>query len=361
MDNFLELINQVWDRGFLGIDLGSIITSLVVILIAFLFRGFVISVILNALGKLADKTESKIDDEILNALRKPIGFIPVTVALYICTLILPISGLVGDIATNIVKAFVIFTIFSALSNSIKPIFVALSTSSWLTASMQMWLERASRFIVWVIGVAIILDIFGIQIGPLVAGLGLFSVAVALGAQDFFKNLIAGILIIGEHRFQPGDRIEVSGQLHGIVETIGFRSTVVRTFDTAPMTIPNKDLSDVKVINHGDMENRRLNWKINLIYSTTVEQLEAIRTEIKNHIINSDDFVSDPDLDPVVRVVELGSSSIDILIVAYSDPVGFAAYNEVKENLIFNIMRIVKENNSEFAYPSTSLYVESMPK
>ena len=361
MDNFFELINQVWDRGFLGIDLGSIITSLVVILIAFLFRGFVISVILNALGKLADKTESKIDDEILNALRKPIGFIPVTVALYICTLILPISGLVGDIATNIVKAFVIFTIFSALSNSIKPIFVALSTSSWLTASMQMWLERASRFIVWVIGIAIILDIFGIQIGPLVAGLGLFSVAVALGAQDFFKNLIAGILIIGEHRFQPGDRIEVSGQLHGIVETIGFRSTVVRTFDTAPMTIPNKDLSDLKVINHGDMENRRLNWKINLIYSTTVEQLEAIRTEIKNYIINSDDFVSDPDLDPVVRVVELGSSSIDILIVAYSDPVGFAAYNEVKENLIFNIMRIVKENNSEFAYPSTSLYVESIPK
>lgn len=361
MDNFLELVSQVWNRGFLGIDLGSIISSLAVILIAFLFRGFVISVILNALGRLADKTESKIDDEILSALRKPIGLIPVTVAFYLCTLILPIDGLVGDIATNIVKAFVIFTIFSALSNAVKPIFVALSTSAWLTASMQMWLERASRFLVWVIGVAIILDIFGIQIGPLVAGLGLFSVAVALGAQDFFKNLIAGILIIGEHRFQPGDRIEVSGQLHGIVETIGFRSTVIRTFDTAPMTIPNKDLSDVKVVNHGDMINRRLNWKINLIYSTSVEQLESIRTEIKEYIINSDDFVSDPDLDPVVRVIELGASSIDILIVAYSDPVGFAAYNEVKENLIFNIMKIVKANNSEFAYPSTSLYVESMPK
>jgi len=361
MDNFLELVSQVWNRGFLGIDLGSIISSLAVILIAFLFRGFVISVILNALGRLADKTESKIDDEILSALRKPIGLIPVTVAFYLCTLILPIEGLVGDIATNIVKAFVIFTIFSALSNAVKPIFVALSTSAWLTASMQMWLERASRFLVWVIGIAIILDIFGIQIGPLVAGLGLFSVAVALGAQDFFKNLIAGILIIGEHRFQPGDRIEVSGQLHGIVETIGFRSTVIRTFDTAPMTIPNKDLSDVKVVNHGDMINRRLNWKINLIYSTSVEQLESIRTEIKEYIINSDDFVSDPDLDPVVRVIELGASSIDILIVAYSDPLGFAAYNEVKENLIFNIMKIVKANNSEFAYPSTSLYVESMPK
>jgi len=361
MENFTKLITEVWNTGFLGIDLGSIISSLLVILVAFLFRGFIISIILNALGRLADKTESKIDDEILNALKRPIGLIPVTIALYLCTLILPLDGLIGDIATNIVKAFVIFTIFSALANSVKPIFEALSTSSWLTASMQMWLERASKFIVWVIGIAIILDIFGIQIGPLVAGLGLFSVAVALGAQDFFKNLISGILIIGEHRFQPGDRIEVSGQLHGVVETIGFRSTVIRTFDTAPMVIPNKDLSDVKVINHGEMINRRLNWTINLVYSTSVSQLESIRNEIKEYIIKSKDFNTDGDLDPVVRVVELGGSSIDLLIVAYADPMGFAAFNEVKEKLIFNIMKIVESNKSEFAYPSTSLYVESMPK
>ena len=234
MQNFFDLLKEVWTSGFLGIDLGSLISSLLVLLAAFLFRGFIISVILNALGRLAESTESKIDDEILNALRRPIGLVPVTIALYICTLILPLSGLIGDIATNVVKAFVVFTIFSALANAVKPVFEALSTSTWLTASMQMWLERASKFIVWVIGVAIILDIFGIQIGPLIAGLGLFSVAVALGAQDFFKNLISGILIIGEHRFQPGDRIEVSGQLHGIVESIGFRSTVIRTFDTAPM-------------------------------------------------------------------------------------------------------------------------------
>jgi MscS family membrane protein len=360
MENFIELLSDVWNRGFLGINLGAIISSLVVLLIALLFRGFIISVIINSLSRLAEKTESRIDDEILNALKKPIGLIPVTIALYLCTLILPISGLVGDIATNIVKAFVIFTIFTALSNSVKPIFEALSTSSWLTASMQMWLERASRFIVWVIGVAIILDIFGIQIGPLVAGLGLFSVAVALGAQDFFKNLIAGILVIGEHRFQPGDRIEVEGQLHGIVETIGFRSTVIRTFDTAPMTIPNKDLSDVKLINHGDMINRRINWKINLVYSTSIEQLEGIRSDIKNHINESEDFVNDTEIEHVVRVVELGSSSIDLMIVAYCEPVGFAEFNLIKENLIFNIMKIVKAHGSEFAYPSSSIYVESMP-
>ena len=87
MENFISLINDVWNRGFFGIDLGSIITSLAVILIAFLFRGFIISVILNALARLADKTDSKVDDEILNALKRPLGLIPITIALYICCLL----------------------------------------------------------------------------------------------------------------------------------------------------------------------------------------------------------------------------------------------------------------------------------
>ena len=94
MQNFFDLLKEVWTSGFLGIDLGSLISSLLVLLAAFLFRGFIISVILNALGRLAESTESKIDDEILNALRRPIGLVPVTIALYICTLILPLSGLI---------------------------------------------------------------------------------------------------------------------------------------------------------------------------------------------------------------------------------------------------------------------------
>ena len=360
MENFINLITDVWNRGFFGIDLGSIISSLIVILIAFLFRGFIISVVLNSLEKVASRTKSTIDDEILNALKKPLGFIPITIALYICTLILPLTGLIDEIATNIVKTFVIFTIFSALANSIQPIFAALSAKEWLTPAIQMWLQRASKFIVWVIGVAIILDIFGIQIGPLVAGLGLFSVAVALGAQDFFKNLISGILIIGEKRFQPGDRIK-AGSIHGIVETIGFRSTVVRNFDSSPMLIPNKDLSDVYVTNYGEMQYRRIDWKINLIYSTSVEQLESIRNQIKDYVVKNDSFLCEGEFEPVVRVVQLGDSSIDLLVVAYAPKMGFAAFNELKETLIFKIMHIVNENGSGFAYPSTSLYVESMPQ
>ena len=360
MDNFLTILNEVWINGLLGVSMTKIIICIAVLLLSFLLRGFVVKVVISSIERLAKSTESTLDDEILKALKKPLSYVPLTIGIYIVTMILPLEGVAADISSNIVKALIIFTIFSALANSIHPVFTAMSSTSWLTESMQIWLERSSRVIIWIIGIAIILELFGIQIGPLVAGLGLFSVAVALGAQDFFKNLISGILIIGEGKFQPGDRIE-AGTIHGIVETIGFRSTVVRNFDSAPMLIPNKDLSDVKVTNHGEMEHRRINWKINLVYSTSVVQLESIRDQIKQFIIDDKDFLNDGNFDPVIRIVELGASSIDILIVAYAPKMGFASFNTLKEKLIFNIMNIVKENGSDFAYPSTSLYVESMPE
>jgi MscS family membrane protein len=280
-----------------------------------------------------------------------------TVALYFIAVYLPLSGMADTFATNLVKAMIAFTIFSALANSIAPIFQAFTSSAILTRSMTMWLERAARIIIWIIGLGIILDIFGIQIGPLVAGLGLFSVAVALGAQDLFKNLISGLLIIGENRFQPGDRIEVPGSLHGMVEDIGFRSTLVRMFDTAPMLVPNKDLSDVKVINHGNMIFRRISWHLNLIYSTTQEQLAKICEDITAYIDSSDDFTENPEQESFARTEELASSSIDIRVLCYTDPVGLTDFSKIKHNLIFEIIKIVRSNGSEFAYPSTSVYVE----
>ena len=146
---------------------------------------------------LSSKTKSEIDDVLLEALRRPLGYIPVALALYLITVFLPLTGAAELVAINLVKAVVAFTIFSAMSHSVAPIFAAVSATSILTPSMTTCLERAARLLIWIVGIGVILDIFGIQIGPLVAGLGLFSVAVALGSQDLFKNLISGILIFGE--------------------------------------------------------------------------------------------------------------------------------------------------------------------
>ena len=358
MEGFLQIFTNVWEEGFLGIGITEIIVSMLIFIAGAISRAFFVGRVLKWLEKLTAHTDSEVDDVLLESLKKPLGYIPMTVALYFITVYLPLSGMADTFATNLVKAMIAFTIFSALANSIAPIFQAFTSSAVLTRSMTMWLERAARIIIWIIGLGIILDIFGIQIGPLVAGLGLFSVAVALGAQDLFKNLISGLLIIGENRFQPGDRIEVPGSLHGMVEDIGFRSTLVRMFDTAPMLVPNKDLSDVKVINHGNMEYRRISWTLNLIYSTTQEQLAKICGEITNFINTSDEFVINPNQESFARTDELASSSTDVRVLCYTEPVGLTDFSKIKQNLIFEIIKIVRNNGSEFAYPSTSVYVEN---
>ena len=358
MEGLIEIISNVWTEGFLGIGITEIIISFLIFIAGAISRAFFVGRVLKWLESFTASTESEIDDVLVESFRKPLGFIPITISLYCIAVYLPLSGVADLFATNIIKALIAFTIFSTLANSISPIFNVFTSSAVLTKSMTIWLERAARIIIWVIGVGVIFDIFGIQIGPLVAGLGLFSVAVALGAQDLFKNLISGLLIIGENRFQPGDRIEVTGQLHGIVEDIGFRSTLIRMFDTAPMLVPNKDLSDVMVINHGKMKFRRVSWTLNLVYSTTQEQLTKICDDISEYINHSDQFAINPDQESFARTEELGASSIDVRVLCYTDPIGLTDFSKIRQNLIFEIIKIVRFNGSEFAYPSSSLYIEN---
>ena len=102
---------------------------------------------------------------------------------------------------------------------------------------------------------------------------MFGVAVALGAQDLFKNLISGILVLVEKRFKVGDWILVENIIEGIVEKIGFRSTVVRKFDKSVAVIPNFQFAENAVINISETTNWRINWIITLQYDTTVDQLK----------------------------------------------------------------------------------------
>ena len=95
----------------------------------------------------------------------------------------------------------------------------------------------------------------------------------MGAQDLFKNLISGILVLVEKRFKIGDWILVDGIIEGIVEKIGFRSTVIRKFDKSIAIIPNFQFAENAVINISQTTNWIISWVINLQYDSTVDQLE----------------------------------------------------------------------------------------
>ena len=198
---------------------------------------------------------------------------------------------------------------------------------------------------------------GNKIGPIIAGLGLFGVAVALGAQDLFKNLISGILVLVERRFRVGDWIYVEGVIEGSVENIGFISTVVRRFDKSLATIPNFQFAEKAVINNSQITHRKIDWLIGLEYKTSVEQLTKIRDEIEKHINGSKDFSKDKGTFISIKVDQFSASSIDIRVLCFTSTKYFLEWLEIKDRLVLEIKRIVEKNGSSFAFPSQSIYVE----
>jgi len=176
----------------------------------------------------------------------------------------------------------------------------------------------------------------------------------------FKNLISGILIIAEKRFKIGHWIRVNGVVEGTVESIGFRSTVVRRFDKAPVFVPNSRLSDNVVINFSAMTHRRIYWKIGLEYRTTVDQLRRIRDAIEKYILDNSDFAKPPEVLLFVRVDSFNDSSIDMMLYCFTKTTKWGRWLEIKEELAYRIKEIVEGEGSGFAFPSQSLYIESMP-
>ena len=357
MDNFIEILKETWNEGIRGFGIGEIIICLVIIVVSWLIGRLLSTKLIDWLSKKAGQTDNRLDDKILESLRNPLGLIPIVFGFYLITFYLPLEGSVDFFATTIVKMLVIFTIFSALANLCGPL-LSLLDNKWMTEAMVDWLRKTLEVLIWIIAAAMILDIWGIQVGPIIAGLGLFGVALALGAQDVFKNIFAGIFILSENRFQKGDRIRIGDSLHGIVDHIGFRSTTVRLFDSSPVFVPNADLSDAQVVNHQLMEIRRLDWTINLTYSTKIDQLKSICLDIESYIKDEKNLPVDLTKDNFVKVSELGASSIDLKLICHTDPVGFAYFSDVKEKLIFKIIEAVESNGSDFAFPSQSIYVEN---
>jgi MscS family membrane protein len=256
------------------------------------------------------------------------------------------------------QTLVTIFIFWLLHQSLVPLSQAFQKfEQLLSKALILWLIRSLKYLIVFLGSVAVLETWGIKIGPVIAGLGLFGVAVALGAQDLFKNLISGIMIILERRFELNDVIEVPGHATGIVEHIGFRSTLIRQFDSTPISIPNYVFSDTSIVNFSDRKYRRIQWTIGLTYETTIKQLKDICHSINTSICSNNDFIVNDNYQLFVRVEKFNDSSIDVFISTFTNTNEWNKYLKIREELAFSIKDIVEKNDSSFAFPSQSIYIE----
>ncbi len=361
-NSFNNLFFDVWNNGVFGINATDIIISLIIFLLFYLLRRLIARFILNRLSKLVIKTTTKIDDAVIEVLDGPLKFFPVVIGFFIASSYLDLSNQNQNFIDLLNRSLITIFIFWLLHQLIIPFsFVIKNFESKISKPLVDWTLKGLRILVIVLGSVAILELWGIRVGPVIAGLGLFGVAVALGAQDLFKNLISGIMILMEKRFTVGDVILVSGEVEGVVEQIGFRSTLVRRFDSTPVMVPNYKFAEQSVTNYTRRHHRRIRWLIGLEYRTTIDQLRIIRDNISTLIENDKEFAKNKNASFYVRIDSFSESSIDMLVQAFTVTNDWAEFLKIKENLAVKIIEIIEKNNAGFAFPSQSLYLESFPQ
>ena len=360
LKEFWVVVVDVWEKGVFGIDLGRIVVALLIIAGFLLVRRLLARFLVSRLMAFAKRTRFRLDDEIVKALEDPLTLIPVVLGVFIATEYLTLSGKLDVVSDQVVRSLVVYLIFWIMVRLVRPLsFLLGKLEDVFSSTIVDWLIKSIRVALILIGAATILEIWGIKVGPILAGLGLFGVAVALGAQDLFKNLISGLLIIAERRFSRGDWVCVDGIVEGTVETIGFRSTLIRRFDKAPVYVPNAKLSDNAVTNFSAMTHRRIYWMIGVEYRTTVEQLREIRDGIEQYVLNSEDFAKPPEVATFVRIDKFSDSSIDIMLYCFTKTTVWGEWLAIKEELAYKIKDIVETAGTSFAFPSQSVYVETL--
>ncbi len=358
LENFKDLFFDVWNKGISGVNISEIVIALLIFLFFLFLRGIFSKFVIKRLEKYVSKTTNNFDNSLVFSMEGPAKFFPIVLGFFVSTSYLTIENQAAEFLETTNRSLITILIFWTFHQLIGPLSVVIkSIGDLISRDLVNWIIKAIKVLIFILGVAAVLELWGIKIGPIIAGLGLFGVAVALGAQDLFKNLISGILVLVERRFQVGDWIFVEDVIEGTVESIGFRSTVVRRFDKSLATIPNFQFAEKAVINNSQITNRRINWIIGLEYRTTSKQLSDIKKEIEEYIKKSELFTTSDNTILSVKIDQFAASSIDIKLICFTKTKQYLEWMKVKDILAIEIKNIVEKHKASFAFPSTSIYVE----
>lgn len=361
INRFKELFLEVWNQGVFGLNASDIIVGIIIFLIFYVLRRLFARFVISKLSKIVNKTSNKIDNTVVEVIEGPLKFLPIVLGFFIATSYIELSIEVQNFVDLLNRTLITIFIFWLLHQLVIPFsYIIKNFEDKISKPLVNWTLKGLEIIIIVLGIVAVLELWGIKVGPVIAGLGLFGVAVALGAQDLFKNLISGIMILMEKRFTIGDVILVSNEVEGVVEQIGFRSTLVRRFDSTPVMIPNYKFAEQSVTNYSRRHHRRIRWLIGFEYKTSIDQLKKIRDSITKLIEDNEDFAKNENSSFFIRIDSFSDSSIDMLVQAFTETNDWSEFLRIKEELAVSIKEIVESNDAGFAFPSQSLYVESYP-
>lgn len=216
------------------------------------------------------------------------------------------------------------------------------------------LRKTLKAFVVVFGIVYLADSMHVQLAPLVAGLGIGGLGFAFAAKDTLENFFGSITVILDKPFEIGDWIVVDG-VEGTVESVGMRSTRIRTFYDTVVTIPNSILITTKCNNYSKRRYRRWKQMVSIAYDTSPEKIatfcEGIRELLRMHPYTRKDYYQ-------VWLNEFAGSSLDVLVYVFWKTPDWPTELRERHRFMLDIIRLAGELGVEFAFPTRTLYLRT---
>ena len=336
----------------IGIALG-------IFLVIYLFRRFFVQKILALLLKITNKTRIELDTFLVMASEKPLRLFFTALGIYLALVYLPLSAETNILVSRLFRSAVVIIVSLGLWNLVG-LYSESAEGTGNLASIKIdkilipFLSRVLKFIIAVLALSVILQEWDYDINGFIAGLGLGGLAFALAAQQTLANVFGGIVIITDKPFSIGDWI-LTPSVEGTVEDINFRSTKIRTFAKAVVTVPNSTLANEPITNWSRMDKRRITFTLGLNLGTPREKIGKCIQDIREMLHNNDAIHPEGIL---VNLDSYGDSSLNILLYFFTRTTAGEEFLRVKEDVLLKIMGILDKEGVSLAIPSTSIHIEN---
>jgi len=310
------------------------------------------------LARVVVRTATHWDDALVERLAAPLTAVWALAAAYVLKLPLGLSEAAHGRVDGALRIAAVVVFFWAGVRAIDLGFQVLAATPraralGLELGLVPMLRKASK--IGVVGMAVIavLTDLGYPVASLLAGLGIGGLALALAAQKTVENLFGSVSISVDRPFQVGDFVRIEGDLMGTVETLGLRSTRVRTLDRTLVTVPNGKLADQRIETFAARDRCRLFCTLGLVYDTSAEQLRAVLAGVEQ-VLRGHPRIWPEGIS--VRFVALAASSLDVEVAAWFQTADWNEFQGIRQEVLLAFMEVVEQAGTSFAFPTQTVHL-----
>lgn len=344
----------------MGFEIKELTVPLIFGFSSFIILIFLRFILIKLLRKGAEKTKTKIDDIVIDSLKKPSILWCVAIAIHIGISTSKIPEKYLSVSNKIIEIIIMLSITLAIANLLVRALKNYIEEQKLSLPTTGLFYALLKIVIYSIGFLIILNLLNISITPIITALGVGGLAVALALKDTLENLFAGIHILIEKSIRVGDYVKLEGGQEGYVEDITWRTTRIRMLSNNLIVLPNSKLVQNIVINYNLPEKSMfISIPISVSYSSDPEKIEKILIEEVEKTSSKIEGIL-KDKKPLVRFNPgFAESSLDFTLLVYIDQ--YDNQYLIQSELRKRILKRFREENIEIPFPQRTVHLKNDKK